>query len=171
LKLIHRIKVFVTRLKDHCLVSLCPKGGYIAMEGLEWSRLDLQNGIVVKLKKIPFLVRSFKMVATHGEIDWIIANDLSHTISSQVVQNGVDVAWQIGQLQREFKQLTGSEKCECRSQDSQHNHPSCCYQAWFSLKVKADELGKTLYAIKHDLLYEFLQAELPDPRIPAYAPI
>jgi hypothetical protein len=39
------------------------------------------------------------------------------------------------------------------------------------LKVKADELGKTLYAIKYDLLYEFLRAELRDPRIPAFQPI
>lgn len=172
LKLIHRMnKVFVTRLKANRLVSLRPKGGYMAMEALEWSQLDLQNGIVVKLKKIPFLVRLFKIVATHGDIDWIITNDLSSTITSQVVQDAGDVAWQIEQLHREFKQLTGSEKCECRLQRSQRNHLACCYHAWFSLKVKADELGKTLYAMKHDLLYEFLRAELRDPRIPAYEPI
>ncbi|MBZ0308413.1 MAG: transposase, partial [Anaerolineae bacterium] len=78
--------------------------------------------------------------------------------------------WQIEQLHRELKQLTGSEKCECRLQRSQRTHLACCYQAWFSLKVKAKQLGKTLYAMKHDLLYEFLRAELRHPRIPAYEP-
>lgn len=172
LKLIHRMnKVFVTHLKANRLVSLRPKGGYMSMEDLEWSALDLQNGIVVKLKKIPFLVRLFKIVATNGDIDWVITNDLSSSIKAQVVQNADDVRWQIEQLHRELKQLTGSEKCECRLQRSQRNHLACCYHAWFSLKVKADELGKTLYAIKHDLLYEFLRAELRDPRIPAFLPI
>jgi hypothetical protein len=171
LKLIHRMnKVFVTRLKANRLVSLRAKGGYLAMEALEWSQLDLQNGIVVKLKKIPFLVRLFKIVATNGDIDWIITNDLSSSITSQVVQDAADVAWQIEQLHRELKQLTGSEKCECRLQRSQRNHLACCYQVWFSLKVKADQLGKTLYDLKHGLLYEFLRAELADPRIPAYEP-
>jgi len=172
LKLIHRMnKVFVTHLKANRLVSLRAKGGYMAMEALDWSALDLQNGIVVKLKKIPFLVRLFKIVATNGDIEWVITNDLSSTIKAQVVQDADDVRWQIEQLHRELKQLTGSEKCECRLQRSQRNHLACCYHAWFSLKVKAQELGKTAYAIKHDLLYEFLRAELRDPRIPAFQPI
>lgn len=171
LKLIHRMnKVFVTHLKANRLVSLRAKGGYVAMEALDWSALDLQNGIVVKLKKIPFLVRLFKIVATNGDIEWVITNDLSGTIKAQVVQDADDVRWQIEQLHRELKQLTGSEKCECRLQRSQRNHLACCYHAWFSLKVKAHELGKTAYAIKHDLLYEFLRAELHDPRIPAFQP-
>ncbi len=169
LKLIHRLKkVFVTHLKANRLVSLRPKGGYVSMEDLDWRTLDLQNGIVVKLKKIPFLVRLFKIVATNGDIEWVITNDLSSSIKAQVVQDADDVRWQIEQLHRELKQLTGSEKCECRLQRSQRNHLACCYHAWFSLKVKADELGKSLYAMKYDLLYEFLRAELRDPRVPAF---
>jgi hypothetical protein len=111
------------------------------------------------------------VVATNGDIDWIITHDFRSSRSCQVVQDASDVAWQIEQLHRELKQLTGSEKCECRLQRSQRNHIACCYHAWFSLKVKADQLGKTLYDLKHGLLYEFLRAELCDPRIPAYAPI
>lgn len=170
LKLIHRLnKVFVTRLKANRLVSLEPKR-WIHLQDIEWSELDLQLGIPVKLKKVPFKVRLFKVVAPNGDIDWIITNDFSDSTTTQVVQDAGDVGWQIEQLHREFKQLTGSEKCECRLQRSQRNHIACCYQAWFSLKVKADELGKTLYAMKHDLLYEYLRAELRDPRIPAFQP-
>lgn len=168
LKLIYRLnKIFVTRLKANRLVSLEPKR-WIHLQDIEWSELDLQQGIPVKLKKVPFKVRLFKVVAPNGDIDWIITNDFSRSVTSQVVQDAGDVAWQIEQLHRELKQLTGSEKCECRLQRSQRNHIACSYQAWFSLKVKADELGKTLYDLKHGLLYEFLRAELRQPRIPAY---
>ena len=170
LKLIHRLdKVFVTHLASNRMVSLEPKR-WIHLAAIEWSALDLQNGMVVKLKKVPFKVRLFKVVTTKGDIDWVITNDLDSAITTQVVQNADDVRWQIEQLHRELKQLTGSEKCECRLQRSQRNHLACCYHAWFSLKVKADELGKSLYALKHDLLYEFLRAELRDPRIPAFQP-
>ena len=130
----------------------------------------LKAGIIVKLKKVPFKVRLFKVVATNGDIDWIITNDFSSTMTTQVVQDADDLSWQIEQLHRELKQLTGTEKCECRQQRSQRNHLACCYHAWLSVKVKAKQLNKSLYAMKHDLLYDYLRAELRDPRIPAYQP-
>jgi hypothetical protein len=42
--------------------------------------------VIVKLKKIPFKVKLFKLVATNGDIDWIITNDLDETLTSQVVE-------------------------------------------------------------------------------------
>jgi len=60
-------------------------------------------------------------------------------------------------LHRELKQLTGSEKCQCRSARSQRNHLACCYQAWLSLKVKANQLNKTLYQVKTDLWRDYLR--------------
>ena len=77
------------------------------------------------------------------------------------------VRWQVEQLHRELKQLTGIEQCQCRKQRPQRNHIACCYQAWLAIKVKANQVGKTLYALVRDLLYEYLRAELRDPRIPA----
>jgi hypothetical protein len=57
LKLIHRLnKTFVTRLKSNRLLSLEPKR-WIHLTDIEWSELDLQKGIMVKLKKVPFKVR------------------------------------------------------------------------------------------------------------------
>jgi len=71
-------------------------------------------------------------------------------------------------MHRELKQLTGLEQCQCRKARSQRNHIACCYQAWLSIKVKAKALGKTMYAVVHDLLSDYLWAELRQPRIPAY---
>jgi signal transduction histidine kinase len=115
-------------------------------------------------------VRLFKLVATNGDIDWVITNSPEETLTTQVVQNANDVRWQIEELHRGIKQLTGSEKCQCRHARSQRNHLACCYHAWLSLKVIATKLNKTLYEVKTDLLRDYLQAELRNPHVPAFQP-
>ena len=93
----------------------------------------------------------FKVVATNGDIEWVITNRALGSIDTQVVQKENKVRWVIEQLHRELKQLTGIERCQCRKQRAQRNHFACCYHAWFSLKVIAKKIGKTLYQVKHDL--------------------
>ena len=61
----------------------------------------------------------------------------------------------------------GSQKCECRKQRAQRTHLACCYQAWFALKLKAQMLTKSIHATNHDLLSDFLRAELRNPHIAA----
>ena len=130
----------------------------------------LKNGVLVKLKEVPFKVQLFKVVATDGDIDWVITNCPDETLTTQVAQDANDVRWQIEELHRGLKQLTGTEKCQCRKGRSQRNHIACCYHAWLSLKVKAKALGKTLYQTKDDLLSDYLRAELTSPRIQAFLP-
>lgn len=168
LKLIHRLGlVFFTTLKVNRLVSLSKEAGYIHLDQIAWTTEQLQNGIVVKLKEVPFKVRLFKLVAPNGDIDWVITNSSDETLTTQVVQDANDVRWQVEELHRGLKQLTGTEKCQCRKARSQRNHLACCYHAWLSLKVKSTQLNKTLYQVKTDLLRDYLRAELRNPRIPA----
>jgi hypothetical protein len=171
LKFIHKLdKVFVTTLKDNRLVSFSQEQGYIHLQQIEWTNEQLQYGITVKLKEVPFKVQLFKVVATNGDIEWVITNRAPGSIDTQVVQNENKVRWFVEQLHRELKQLTGIERCQCRKQRAQRNHFACCYHAWFSLKVIAKKLGKTLYQAKHDLWSDYLRNELRNPRIPAYQP-
>jgi len=166
LKLIHRLNlVFFTTLKENRLVSLSKEDGYIHLDQIEWTPERLQDGVLVKLKEVPFKVRLFKLVAPNGDIDWVITNCPDETVTAQVAQDANDVRWQVEELHRGIKQLTGSEKCQCRKARSQRNHLACCYHAWLSLKVKAQQLNKTLYQVKTDLLHDHLQAELRNPRI------
>jgi hypothetical protein len=125
---------------------------------------------LVKLKEVPFKVRLFKLVAPNGDIDWVITNNPDETVTAQVVQDANELRWQVEELHRGLKQLTGSEKCQCRQARSQRNHLACCYHAWLSLKVKANQLNKTLYQVKTDLLGDYLRAELRNPRVPAFLP-
>ena len=77
--------------------------------------------------------------------------------------------WQIEQLHRELKQLTGSEKCECRKARSQRNHLACCYLAWLALRQRAELLKQSLYAVQHALFSDYLRAELRQPHISAFS--
>ena len=172
LKLIHRLGlVFFTTLKENRLVSLSKEAGYVHLDQIEWTPERLQNGVIVKLKEVPLKVRLFKLVATNGDIDWVITNGSEETLTTQVAQNANDVRWQVEDLHRGLKQLTGSEKCQCRKARSQRNHLACCYHAWLSLKVIAIQLNKTLYETKTDLLRDYLRAELRNPHIPAFQPV
>jgi hypothetical protein len=171
LKLIHRLGlVFFTTLKENRLVSLSKVDGYIHLDQIDWTPERLQNGVQVKLKEVPFQVQLFKLVATNGDIDWVITNSSDETLTAQVAQDANDVRWQIEELHRGLKQLTGTEKCQCRKARSQRNHVACCYHAWLSLKVKALQLNKTLYQVKTDLWRDYRRAELRNPHVPALQP-
>jgi hypothetical protein len=171
LKLVHRLGLtFFTTLKSNRMVSLSKEEGYIHLEQIEWTPERLENGLMVKLKEVPMKVKLFKVVATNGDIDWVITNCPDETLTTQAAQDASDVRWQVEELHRGLKQLTGTEKCQCRKGRSQRNHIACCYHAWLSLKVKAKELNKTLYQTKHDLLSDYLRAELRQPHIQAFMP-
>lgn len=146
------------------------ESGYIHLDDIDWSDPQLKNGIIVKLKKVPFKVKLFKVVATNGDVDWVITNDLDENTTTQVAQEANDLRWQVETFHRELKQLTGSEKCQCRKARSQRNHLACCYHAWLSLKVQAKAMGKTIYRVHTDLFSDYLRAQLHSPTIKAFSP-
>jgi hypothetical protein len=168
LKLIHRRKRIVfTTLKSNRLVSLSPEQGYRHLEELEWKAEQLAHGGIVKLTEGPFTVRLFKLVAPNGNIDWAITNDLDETVTAQVAEDSSDVRWQVEERHRGLKQRTGTEKGQGRVARAQRNHLACCYHAWISLKMKAKEVGQTLYELRDSLFSHYLQTELQNPWIVA----
>ena len=170
LKYIHRAgKIFVTSLKSNRLVSVDKDQGYIHLDELKWTPKQLIYGQSVKLKQVPFFVRLFKVVATNGDIEWVITNDDTPDFTIDGVKKQQKRRWAIEPFHRELKQLTGSERCQCRKAQSQRNHLACCYHAWLTLKVKAEELQTTLYQVRLQLFQSYLHSELCNPRIRAYA--
>lgn len=168
LKLIHRMDMrFVTTLKENRLISLTKEGGYIHLQEIKWTEEQLEHGIKIKLQEVPFHVQLFKLVALNGDIDWVITN-CPEKISIDLVQKENKVRWDIETMHRELKQLTGIEKCQSRKARSQRNHISYAYQAWFAIKRKAKETGKTAYALRNNLFSEYLKTVLRQPIIPAY---
>lgn len=168
LKLVHRSGwTFFTTLKSNRLVSLSRETGYQHLNELEFDEQTLVRGLVVKLKECPFMVRLFKIVALNGDIDWVITNDLDHSVNLFVAEIKNDNRWQVEEFHRGFKQLTGSEKCQCRKARSQRNHLACCYHAWVSIKVKAKQVNKTIYQVRKDLFSDYLVQQLMFPSIQA----
>ena len=134
----------MTTLNDNRLVSLTKEQGYIHLADSDWTPVRLDQGLPMQLTALPFKVQLFKLVATDGDIDWVISNHPEGTMTVHALQHENAVRWDIQQFHRELNQLTGTQKCECRTARSQRNPLACCYHAWLSLKVKAPQLGKTL---------------------------
>lgn len=127
LKLVHRAgRMFYTTLKANRLVSLDTAEGSMHLFEIDRTPERLQHGVHVRLQKVPFNVRVFKLVATHGDSDWGITNAPDSTLTSQAVQDANDVRGQVEALHRGLTQLTGTERCQCRKARSQRNHLACC---------------------------------------------
>jgi len=168
LKLIHRNGwTFFTTLKSNRMVSINREQGYIHLHTIEWSAKTLQVGLMVKLKEVPFLVKLFKIVSPDGHIDWVITNSSDFNLWADDVRESNAVRWQVEEFHRAYKQLTGSEKCQCRAARSQRNHLACCYHAWLSLKIKAKELNQSLYQVRNGVFTDFLKLQLRKPQISA----
>jgi hypothetical protein len=168
IKLIHRNGwTFFTTLKSNRMVSLSRDTGYQHLSELVFDEQTWTRGLTVKLKKIPFQVKLFKIVTPDGRIEWIITNDLDQHVNCFVAELKNDNRWQVEDFHRGFKQLTGAEKCQCRKARSQRNHLACCYHAWVSLKVRAKQLHTTVYQVKRGQLSNYLVNQLYYPTVPA----
>jgi hypothetical protein len=55
--------------------------------------------------------------------------------------------------------------CQCRLQRSQRNHIGCAILVWIRLKQVAEETGKTIYQLKHDLLDDYMYKFMHEPSI------
>jgi hypothetical protein len=100
--------------------------------------------VEVRLKEVRFGVKLFKLVATNGDIEWVITNHLAAHLTREMVIDALQVRWQVEEFHRSFKQLTGAEKCQCRRAQAQRNHLTCCYLAWVSLRQHARRMGQTI---------------------------
>ena len=171
LKVIHRADwTFFTTLKSNRLVSLSKETGYQALDTLAPPAQGWSRGIEVRVQQVPFAVRLFKLVATDGSIEWVITNHLATHMNREMVIDAVQVRWQIEEFHRSFKQLTGSEKCQCRTAQAQQNHLTCCYLAWVSLRQHARAIGRTMYQAATLPWAEWLRQQLQKPSIPVLLP-
>jgi hypothetical protein len=119
------------------------------------------------VQEVPFTVGFFKLLAPDGDRDGVIPHDLEETRRAQGAQDASHVRWQVEELPRGLKQLTGTEKWQGRAARAQRHPLACCYQAWGSVKVKAQKLGQTLEALRESLFSHYVRAEWRNPHIMA----
>jgi hypothetical protein len=164
------------------------KASYKAVDSLTWSTEEKIYGKLVKLYEFPGekKLKLFRVAATN-RTEWIVTNDLSEdpdvpegtdvsddklvksTDSTRLTSFDVGLAcavrWKIEQYHREVKQTLGMEKCQCRKAASQKTHIGCVSLAWHFLTKMARAAGKTIYALKQDLLSEYMKRELAKPTL------
>jgi len=73
--------------------------------------------------------------------------------------------YNIKQLHREGKQVTGLERCQCRKARIQRHHIGYAFLVWVRLKELATQTGCTIYRLKHGLLDEYLIQQLRTPSL------
>ena len=71
-----------------------------------------------------------------------MTNDLAQA-STVATQEACGFRWEIEQLHREGKQVTGLERCQCRKARIQRNHIGCALLVWVRLKALATQTGRT----------------------------
>ena len=103
------------------------------------------------------------MVST-DRTDYIITNDVAQE-SKEVTEEVCGFRWKIEQAHREVKQTTGIERCQCRKERIQRNHIGCAMLVWVRLKALATEFGTTIYALKRELLADYMIEQLRNPTL------
>lgn len=139
---------------------------YQRVNGLDWSEQESRKGKPIKIKGFPkeHKVRLFRVVVHSRRTEWIVTNDLSRN-STREAQKARLARWKIEEFHREAKQLTGMERCQCRSGRIQRNHIACAILVWSRLKDLAYQSGSTVYQIKHSLLHNYLVGQLKNPTV------
>jgi hypothetical protein len=160
-------KTFYCPLK--CNRQVDDSGGqspYRRMDSLDWSKEELERGKLAKVKGFPgeYKLKLFRVVVSTHRTEWIVTNDLSRD-STQAAQKARRLRWRIEELFRESKQLTGIERCQCRSRRIQRNHIACSLLVWSRLKHLAYQSEQTVYRIKRGLLHDYLVQQLKNPAV------
>lgn len=139
---------------------------YRRVDSLQWSEQELELGKLVKVKGFPgdYKLKLFRVVVNTHRTEWIVTNDLSRD-SARAAQKGRRLRWKTEELYRESKQLTGIERCQCRSGRIQRNHIACSLLVWSRLKQLAYQSGQTVYRIKRGLLHDYLVQQLKSPSV------
>jgi hypothetical protein len=139
---------------------------YQRVEALEWSEEEKAHGKNVHVKDFPkgHRLQLFRLVVSPDRTDYIVTNDVTQH-STADTQQVCAIRWKIEQLHREVKQVTGLERCQCRTARIQRNHIACAMLVWCRFKELAYQTGRTVYQIKFGQLSDYLIRQLKSPSV------
>lgn len=140
---------------------------HVNVKNLSWSETTQQEGKLVHLKKMPkgHRVKLFRLVLSTQRTDYVVTNDLTQDDLDATKQH-CGIRWNIEQLHRESKQVTGIESCQCRVPRALRNHIACSFLVWIHLKRWADKAHTNIYRLKFSLLDNYMIDQLKNPPYP-----
>ncbi len=139
---------------------------YQRADSLSWNEPEKAHGKNVHVKDFPkgHRLQLFRLVVSTDRTDYIVTNDGTQD-STADTQQVCAIRWKIEQLHREAKQVTGLERCQCRTARIQRNHIACAMLVWCRFKELAYETGRTVYQIKFGQLSDYLIEQLKSPSV------
>jgi hypothetical protein len=160
-------KFYYCPLKDNRQVD--DSGGtspYRRVNSLAWSTEALAHGKTIKMKGFPkdHKVRLFRVEVSPHRTDWVVTNEQTQDATAATPE-ACGVRWKIAPWHREGKQVTGLERCQCRTARIQRHHIGCAFLVWVRLKELAAQTGRTVYQLKHGLLDDYLIQQLKNPSL------
>ena len=118
------------------------------------------QGTLVHLKGFG-LVKAFRIVATDGDAEYWITNDLQ--MDELQRRELSELGWGIEEYHRGVKQHTGIESCQARHPKAQRNHIGLAIRAFLRLEVQRFRTGVTWFESKMRLLRDALRSLLAQP--------
>jgi hypothetical protein len=139
---------------------------YLRVDEVLWSTTEDHSGKLVHLHKFPkgHTVKLFRLVLSHQRTDYLITNEVSQH-STQAAQEAFRPRWAVEQLHREVQQLTGIDQCQARLARIQRNHIACAFLVWNRLSFLARHLRTSVYALKQNLLDDYMRQQLRSPSL------
>lgn len=119
------------------------------------------TGTVVHLEGFG-LIKVFRIVATNGDTEHGITNDLAMTDLARVTY--AERAWQIEEYHRGLKQATEVERCPARLARSQRTHIGLALRAFVRLETHRFTTGVTWFEAKWDIIRDAVRDYLSKPR-------
>jgi hypothetical protein len=136
------------------------------VDALEWSTAELAHGKRLKIKGCPkeHKVQLFRVAVSTHRPDSVVTNDLTQD-ATEATQEACGCRWKSEQWHREGKQVTGLERCQCRTARLQRHPIGCALLVWVRRKELAAQAGRTVYQLKHGLLDEYFFQQLRNPSL------
>lgn len=158
-------KIFYCPLKSNRKVD--DSGGkenYKQIQECFWTDRDIAEGKLVKVQKMPMdtYFKLFRVLVTTTRTDYIATNDITQQ-DTETAKEQSSIRWQVEQLHREEKQITGIQNCQCRLSQSQKNHIAIAALVWNRLKVYAYQTQQSVYKLKRGLLEEYMKNQMKNP--------
>lgn len=158
-------KLYYCPIKSNRKVSQAGRS-YERVDALVWNEAEQLRGKAVHLSKFPkgHQVKLFRLAFSTERTDYVVTNDADQDSASDT-REVCALRWKIEQLHREAKQVTGIERCQCRSGRIQRNHIGCAMLVWVRLKEVAEETGRSIYQVKFGQLSAYLIEQLKSPSV------
>lgn len=158
----HLGKYFYCPIKSNRLVKHHKDTTYSTVGELIWTKQEKEFGKTIKVKDLNLDVKVFRVAVSTDRTDCVLSNDL-RPHSTEYVAQRQKMRWNIECFNREVKQLTGIDKCQCRKAAAQRTHIFCAMLVWHKLKQIAYQTFDTIYQVKYLPLKNFLIQQLKQP--------